>query len=161
MQGGPRIRQLDDLSWMEVAKFRLADGRIAAIREKWIELSPRFVCFYNQWDPGALTPPHGHTGDHAVFVVKGEITCGDITCGPGSHIMLEWGDTLGPWRAGPQGCELYGFIAGDGRPFFDHARWQAFLAQEGAEELPVPMPPLPLWQASAGAGILPGPVDSA
>jgi hypothetical protein len=157
MQGGPRIKHLDDLPWIEVSKIRLADGKVACIREKWIEMSPRFVCFYNEWDAGAMTPPHGHTGDHSIFVTEGEISDGTTTCRAGSHIMPEWGDTFGPWVAGPQGCKLYGFIAGDGRPFFQQEQWQRYLADRGAQELPVPLPPLPAWFGSGS--VLPGPLQ--
>lgn len=158
MQGGPRIKQLDDVPWIEVSKFRLADGTIARIQEKWIEMTPRYVCFYNKWDSGALSPPHGHTGDHSVFILEGEVSCGDVTCGPGSHLMLEWGDIFGPWVAGPDGCVMYGFIAGNGKPFVDKDRWQKYLAEHGVEELPVPPPPLPVW---SDADVLPSPLSDA
>src|SRR5699024_12523247 len=49
----------------------------------------------------------------------------------GSHIMLEHGDVFGPWVAGPDGCELYGFIAGEGAPFAgEQDEWQALLRSE-------------------------------
>ena len=159
MRGGPSIKQFDDTPFHDVLRFRFADGRIARIREKWIEMSPRFVAFYNEWDPGAMTPKHGHTGDHSIYIIEGEITCGDIVCPAGTHIMLEWGDTFGPWVAGDEGCKLYGFIAGDGHPFFDLEGWPAFLADHGAEELPVVHPPLPPWAPSGS--VLPGPLDEA
>jgi hypothetical protein len=52
MQGGPRIVDIEDVPWMEVSRIRLSDGRTASIHQRWIDLSPRFVCFYNRWDPG-------------------------------------------------------------------------------------------------------------
>src|SRR5438477_3005057 len=61
VHGGPSIVDLEDVPWMDVSKIRLSDGRVVGIREKWIELSPRYVVFFNVWDPGAITPPHGHT----------------------------------------------------------------------------------------------------
>src|SRR3954452_6711443 len=131
MRGGPSIKHLDEMPTMELLRFRLSDGRIASIREKWIEMSPRYVAFYNEWDPGAMTPRHGHTGDHSVFILEGEITCAGVKCPAGTHIMLEWGDTFGPWIAGPEGCKLYGFIAGDGKPFFDLEGWHEFLVEHG------------------------------
>jgi len=158
MRGGPLIKHFDDTPFQVLLQFKLADGRIAVIREKWIEMTPRYVAFYNEWDPGALSPRHGHTGDHSVFILEGEIRCGDIVCRAGSHLMLEWGDTFGPWEAGEEGCKLYGFIAGDGHPFFDLEGWATFLAERGAEELPVPTPELPLWAAGKGS-VLPGPLE--
>ncbi len=158
VRGGPSIKHFDDTPFMDVMRFRLADGTTARVREKWIELSPRFVAFYNEWDPGAMSPRHGHTGDHSIFILEGSISCANVVCTAGSHIMLEWGDTFGPWVAGPEGCKLYGFIAGEGSPFFDLEGWAAFLAERGAEEIPVPTPPLPVWLASRGS-VLPGPLE--
>ena len=42
---------------------------------------------------------------------------------------------------------MYGVIAGDGRPFLHVSKWQAFLAEQGAEELPVVLPELPAFAA--------------
>jgi hypothetical protein len=148
MQGGPRIRHLDDLPWIEVSKIRLADGRIVGIKEKWLEMSPRFIAFYNVRDPGAITPPHGHTGDHGIYIVEGSVSSPDGEARAGSHIMLEWGDVFGPWTAGPDGCVMFGWIAGNGMPYFDKERWRKHLVEIGAEELPTPMPPMPIWVGS-------------
>jgi hypothetical protein len=147
MRGGPVIKLLDEVPMEEMARFRFADGHTASIWERWIELSPRYVAFWNRWDPGAFSPSHGHAGDHINLILKGELRCGDIVCGAGSHIMLEWGDTFGPWEAGPEGCELYGFIAGDGTPFAgDDEAYHKLLAERGAEIVPLPMPTrLPPW----------------
>jgi hypothetical protein len=147
MQGGPRIKHLDDLPWMEVSRLRLADGQVASIHEKWIELSPRLVTYYNKWDPGAMVPNHGHHGDHIVFVLEGEMSCGDVVCRAGSHITLEYGDTFGPWVAGPEGVVMFGaMFGGFGHPFEgDPEGWRQLLDDEGATELPVPPVPVPPW----------------
>jgi hypothetical protein len=110
-------------------------------------MTPRYVAFWNRWDPGAFSPLHGHTGDHINLILKGSIRCGDVECTAGTHIMLEWGDLFGPWEAGPEGCELYGFIAGDGTPFSgDPAVLQKLLDERGARSVPLPMPKhLPPW----------------
>jgi hypothetical protein len=147
MRGGPTITHLDDLPFHEVARQRLADGRVASIREKWFELTPRLVAFFSEWDPGALGPIHGHTGDHTVYILGGSITFDGVECGAGTHITLEWGDVFGPQIAGADGCTMYGVIAGDGRPFLHTAKWHAFLAEQGAEELPVTLPELPAFAA--------------
>jgi hypothetical protein len=146
MQGEPRIKHLDELPWIEVSRIAFPD-RTASIWEKWVDLTPRFQCFYNKWDPGAMTPRHGHHGDHVVFVLEGEIRMGGKVCTAGSHITLEYGDTFGPWIAGPHGALLYGWMAGGfGHPFAaDDAEWQALLASMGAKEVPVPPPPIPAW----------------
>jgi hypothetical protein len=147
MMGGPVIRHLDEVPEEEMARYRYADGHTASIWEKWIAMSPRYVAFWNRWDPGAISPQHGHTGDHINFILKGEIRSGDTVCRAGTHIMLEWGDQFGPWIAGPEGCELYGFIAGEGTPFSgDDSAYQALLREVGAERVSLPMPKhLPPW----------------
>jgi hypothetical protein len=148
MRGGPTILHHDDLPFVEVARQRLADGRVVSVREKWFELTPRLVAFYSVWDAGALGPLHGHTGDHTVYILEGSITLGDTVCGPGTHITLEWGDVFGPQIAGPDGCTMYGVIAGTGRPFLHPAKWKAFLAEHGAEELHIELPEMPAFAAA-------------
>ncbi len=150
MRGGPSIKHLDDVPAEEMLRYQFAEGHTASIWEKWIELSPRYVAFWNTWDRGAMSALHGHTGDHLNLILKGEIRCGDVVCGPGTHIMLEWGDLFGPWEAGPEGCELYGFIAGEGSPFSgDPETFQALLDERGAHMVPLPLPTrLPPWVMS-------------
>lgn len=149
MYGGPIIKHLDDVPEEEMLRFRFKDGRTASIWEKWIEMSPRYVAFWNRWDPGAMSAQHGHTGDHINLILKGEIRSKDgRVCRAGDHIMLEWGDVFGPWVAGPEGCELYGFVAGDGAPFMgDPDVWQAWLDEHGAVSVPLPAPTrMPPWK---------------
>lgn len=148
MRGGPIIKHLDEVPAEEMLRFRFKDGRMASIWEKWIELSPRYIAFWNKWDPGAMTAHHGHHGDHINLILKGEIRSRDgHVCRAGTHIMLEYGDVFGPWVAGPEGVELYGFVAGEGRAFSgDPQVWEDWLAQHGAVSLPVPMPKrMPHW----------------
>jgi hypothetical protein len=147
MRGGPSIKHLDEVPAEEMHRFELADGRTVSIWEKWIELTPRYSAFWNRWDPGAMSPLHGHTGDHVNLILAGEIRSGEMVCGAGTHITLEWGDVFGPWEAGPEGCELYGFIAGEGTPFTgDPEAFERFLATRSARMLPIPMPTrLPPW----------------
>src|SRR5690606_26536232 len=54
MRGGPLIKHLDDVPWFEAMRLRFDDGHTASIWEKWIEYTPRYVVFYNVWEPGAL-----------------------------------------------------------------------------------------------------------
>ncbi len=131
MRGGPSIKHLDDVPAEEMLRYQFAEGHTASIWEKWIELSPRYVAFWNKWDPGEMSALH-------------------VVCGPGTHIMLEWGDLFGPWEAGPEGCELYGFIAGEGSPFSgDPETFQALLDERGAHMVPLPLPTrLPPWVMS-------------
>jgi len=161
MHGGPIVRHLDDVPTEEMSRFRYADGRTASIWEKWIEMSPRYLAFWNKWDPGALSPPHGHHGDHPVFVLEGEMLDREGNRYPaGTHIMLEYGDIFGPFVAGPQGCTLYGFVAAEGGSggasymgLEEAENWQSFLAELGAESLPVPRPKrIPPWWAHRFGG---------
>jgi hypothetical protein len=147
MRGGPSIKNIEDVPEEEMLRFEFSDGRTASIWERWIEMSPRYVAFWNRWDPGAMSPVHGHIGDHSNLVLKGELRCGELVCPAGSHIMLEWGDLFGPWEAGPEGCELYGFVAGEGPPFSGPKQpFEALLAARGARMVPLPMPKrLPPW----------------
>lgn len=150
MHGGPILKQIDDVPAEEMLRFQLRDGRIASIWEKWIEMSPRYIAFWNKWDPGAMSPNHGHHGDHIVLILQGELHSSHGVARAGTHIMLEYGDVFGPWEAGPEGCILYGFVAGEGSAFAgDPEVWQAFLAERGAQSLPVPKPKrLPPWLAA-------------
>ncbi len=70
-----------------------------------------------------------------------------LVCPAGSHIMLEYGDQFGPWVAGSEGCELYGWVNGDQDAYSsDDGRWARFLAEHHAEMVPVPTPKrIPPW----------------
>ena len=118
MTGGPRIRHLDDFPWQEVRRQQHGE-RIVSVREKWLDFSPRFLSLYARWDPGMIVQAHGHNSDHVVFVLEGEIRCGDVRCPAGTHIALDQGDTFGPFVAGPEGGQVavrdLVTFAGDGR----------------------------------------------
>jgi len=145
MPGGPRIRHLDDFSWQEVRRQQHGDHP-ASVREKWLDFSPRFLSLYAQWDPGMIVQPHGHNSDHVVFVLEGDMTCGDVRCPAGTHIALDQGDTFGPFVAGPEGVTLFEVMMGDPRSFAaDEEGWQRVLADHGAEQAPNPKIALPDW----------------
>jgi hypothetical protein len=46
--GGPIIKHLDEFPAEELLRIRFANGRTASIWEKWIEMSPRYVAFWNR-----------------------------------------------------------------------------------------------------------------
>src|SRR5215213_720438 len=140
---GPRIRHLDDVPWEEVRKVDFGD-RTASVREKWLDFSPRFLSLYARWDPGMIVQPHGHNSNHVVFVIEGDMTCGDVECPPGTHIALDQGDTFGPFVAGPDGVVLYEIMMGDPRSFPAAVEgYERFLAERGVEQLPNPPIELP------------------
>jgi hypothetical protein len=143
MAGGPRFTHLDDLRWHEVRRQQHGE-RVMAVREKWMEFSDRYLSLYAQWDPGMSVQPHGHNSDHIVFVLEGSMACGDVDCGPGTHIALDQGDTFGPFVAGPDGVVLYEIMMGDPRSFAaDPEGYERFLAERGITQLPNPPVELP------------------
>ena len=145
MAGSPRFTHLDNLSWQEVRSQRHGE-RVVSVREKWLDFSPAFLSLFARWDPGMIVQPHGHNSNHVVFVLDGEMTCGDVRCVQGTHIALDQGDTFGPFVAGPEGVELFEVMMGDPRSFpvdlDEHAR---FLARHGAEQLANPSIAMPDW----------------
>jgi hypothetical protein len=147
MRGQATLKHLDEVPAEEMTRYRLADGTVTSIWEKWIEISPRYVAFWNKWEPGAWSPSHGHHGDHINLILRGELRCGSTVARAGTHIMLEYGDIFGPWEAGPEGCELYGFVAGEGSAYpGDTELWRRTLEERGVQVLPSPMPKrLPWW----------------
>jgi hypothetical protein len=145
MAGGPRFVHLDDLPWQEVRRQQHGD-REACVREKWLEFSPRYLSLYARWDPGMIVHAHGHRSDHVVFVVEGEMTCGDVHCPAGTHLALDHGDTFGPFTAGPDGVVLFEVMMGDPRSFpADPDGYAALLADRGIEQLANPAISLPGW----------------
>ena len=143
--GGPRIRHLDELPWQEVRRQRHGE-RIVSVREKWPEFSPRYLSVYARYDPGVVVQAHGHNSDHLVFVIEGEVTCGDVRCPAGTHIALDRGDTFGPFVAGPEGVTLFEVMMGDPRSFpADLEGYERFLAERGVQQLPNPPIDMPEW----------------
>jgi hypothetical protein len=145
MTGGPRFAHLDDTKWQEVRRMRRGD-EVMSVREKWLDFSPRFLSLYAKWDPGMIVQPHGHNSNHVVFVLDGEMTCGDTVCRKGMHIALDQGDTFGPFVAGPEGVELFEVMMGDPRSFAsDPEGFERFLAARGVEPMPNPPIDMPDW----------------
>ena len=145
MADSPRIVHLDDLAWQEVRRQRHGD-RDVSVREKWLDFSPEFLSLYAKWDPGRIVQPHGHMSHHLVFVIEGDLMCGDVLCRAGTHIALDQGDTFGPFVAGPEGVELFEVMMGDPRSFpADLEGYERFLAERGVEQLPNPPIALPDW----------------
>ena len=143
---GPRFSTLDSTPDQEVRRIAKADGATASVREKWLDFSPRFLSLWARWDPGMIVHAHGHNSDNVVFVLEGDMTCGDVHCPPGTHIALNQGDTFGPFVAGPEGVVLFEVMMGDPRSFpADPDGWQGFLDEHGATQLPNPAIDMPKW----------------
>jgi hypothetical protein len=145
MAGGPRIRHLDDLEWQEVRRQRHGD-RVVSVYEKWPEFSDRYLTVYAKYEPGMMVQPHGHNSDHIVFVIEGDVMCGDVHCPAGTHIALDQGDTFGPFIAGPNGAVLFEVMMGDPRSFpADLTEYERLLKERGVEQLPNPPIDMPDW----------------
>lgn len=145
MSDSPRFRHLDDLKWQEVRRQQHGE-RTASVFEKWLEFSDRYLSLYAKWDPGMIVQAHGHNSDHVVFVIEGEMTCGDVVCPAGTHIALDQGDTFGPFVAGPEGVVLFEIMMGDPRSFpEDLEAYERFLDARGAVQLPNPPIDMPDW----------------
>ena len=145
MAGSPRFVHLDDLKYQEVRRQRHGDHD-ASVREKWLDFSPEFLSLYAKWDPGMIVQPHGHNSNHVVFVLEGEMTCGEVRCVKGTHIALDQGDTFGPFVAGPNGVELFEVMMGDPRSWGDDpTAFERVLTEHGVEPLPDPAIDFPEW----------------
>src|SRR5438067_4596011 len=77
----PVFRHLDDpdVTWQQVRRQRNADGSEASVREKWLAFSadPQYLSLYARYDPGMIVRRHGHYSPHVVFVIEGELWCGE------------------------------------------------------------------------------------
>jgi hypothetical protein len=145
MAGSPRFTHLDQLPWQEVRRQQHGE-RVASVREKWLDFSPNFLSLFAEWDPGMIVQAHGHNSDHVVYVVSGDMTCGDVSCPTGTHIALDQGDTFGPFVAGPDGVKLLEVMMGDPRSFpADLDGYANFLREREVEQLPNPPIDMPDW----------------
>ncbi len=142
---GPRFRHVDEEEWREV-RAQMHAGRRASVREKWLEFTPERLCLVARWDPGMIVRRHGHRSDHLVFVLAGEMLCGDVRCTPGMLIALDQGAAFGPFVAGPEGVELFEVMLGDPRSWpADPEGFERLLAERGVTPLPHPPIKLPPW----------------
>src|SRR5450432_1732015 len=137
----PIFRHLDDpdMGFRHVRAQRNADGTESYVREKWLAFSPdpQYLSLYAKYDPGMMVRRHGHFSPHVLFVIEGEIACGDRSCPAGTHIELPLGAAFGPFRAGPDGATLFEVLMGDPRSWGDRPEVFAhLLAEHGAEPLP-------------------------
>ena len=144
------FRHLDDpdVPWQQVKSIRNADGTTSSVWEKWLAFSPDplYLSLYAKWDPGMVIRRHGHYSPHVVFVIDGEMWCGDRHCPTGTHIELPLGATFGPFVAGPRGTVLFEVMMGDPRSWGDDLEsFQHALDRLGAERLPDPDIDMPTW----------------
>ncbi len=146
----PTVRHLDDpeVEWQEVKRIRREDGTTASVWEKWLAFSPdpQYLSLYAKWDPGMVVRRHGHYSSHVLFVIDGEMWCGDRHCPAGTHVELPLGAAFGPFVAGPDGTVLLEVMMGDPRSWGDRPDlFHEALAAKGAQPLPDPAIELPEW----------------
>ena len=88
------------------------------MREKWLDFSPAFLSLYAEWDPGMIVQPHGHNSDHVVFVLEGDMTCGDVALRARARTSRSTRATRSARSSpGPNGVELFEVMMGDPRSF--------------------------------------------
>ncbi len=140
-----RFRHADDEKWQKVRAVEV-EGRAAYVHEKWLDFTPGFLSLYAKWDPGMMIHKHGHNSDHVIYVMKGDMMCGDVHCTAGMHITLEQGESFGPFVAGPEGVVLFEVMMGDPRSWpADTEGFEKLLAEKNAKRLPNPPIELPDW----------------
>ena len=146
----PVFRTLDDadVPWQRVKAQRNADGSESSVWEKWLSFSPdpQYLSLYARYDPGMIVRRHGHFSPHVVFVLEGEIWCGDRLCTAGTHIELPQGAAFGPFRAGAAGAVLFEVMMGDPRSWGDDpGAYERLLVEHGVTPLPDPPLDYPPW----------------
>ena len=103
-----------------------------------------YLALFAKWDPGMIVRKHGHFSPHVITVLKGEFTCDDRLCGPGTHIELPMGADFGPFVAGEKGVEVYEVMMGDPRSWSDDPEgMENTLKRHGVTALPDPPITLP------------------
>jgi hypothetical protein len=116
---------------------QLHGDRRASVHIKFLEWTPERFVAYTRYDPGLVLERHGHSSDHLVFVLEGELTVGDRVCGPHTLVVLEHGAAFGPLIAGPEGCVFLETYTGDVTPVpADKEGYAALLEEKGIVRLP-------------------------
>jgi hypothetical protein len=140
-----RFRHVDEEPWREVRAQQHGERRVS-VWQKWLDWTPHFLTLYTRYEPGMMIHRHGHNSDHVVFVMEGELMCGETRCSAGMHITLERGAVFGPLVAGPDGALLFELFMGDpGSQPADPEGFERLLAQRGVQKLPDPPIELPAW----------------
>jgi hypothetical protein len=126
-----KFLHIEDFPPVEV-KAQMHGDRRAGVHIRFLEQAPTRTFIHCHYDPGVIIERHGHASDHAIFVLAGSVTVGDVLCSRGTLVVLEQGCVFGPLVAGPEGTDLLEFYAGDPTPVpADPQGFAALLAQSG------------------------------
>jgi len=124
----------------------LTDAEVAAIRQAWLD---HLVLFFRD--------QHLDDDQHLAFALR----FGTLDVSPlvtryqdsPSVVVLDQGDTFGPFVAGPKGVELFEVMMGDPRSFSaDPEGYERFLAERNVQQLPNPPIDMPGWLQDTRSG---------
>ncbi|MGE0878132.1 MAG: hypothetical protein AB7L13_10985 [Acidimicrobiia bacterium] len=136
----PQLRfvRTDDVPQMEVLAQNHGDTYVGA-RLRFLERG-RYTVNICDYDPGLTVERHGHSSDHLLYVLEGDLMVGDTHCPTGTLIMLDHGAEFGPLVAGPNGARLFEHYSGEVTPVPspDQSAFHAHLESNGITELPRP-----------------------
>ena len=144
----PIFRHLDDqdLKTQQVRTQMHPEGQ-KSVWEKWFTFGSsgnQYLSMWARWDPGMIVHRHGHHSPQVMYVLSGDLMCGDVHCPTGTHIELPHGAALGPLIAGPDGVELFEVMMGDAASWAaDPEGFEALLASRNITKLPDPPIDLP------------------
>src|SRR5690349_15220911 len=123
--------------WTEVIA-QLHDGERRSVHEKFLEWTGQRMVVLGKYDPGIILERHGHSSDHVIYVLEGEVMVGEHQCPKGTLIVLEEGAAFGPLVAHPtEGCLLFETWLDDVTPVpADKEGYYALLESKGIVRLP-------------------------
>jgi hypothetical protein len=151
----PRLAITRDAAvpWTEVIAQQHGDER-RSVHEKFIEWNNQRMVVLGRYDPGVILERHGHSSDHLVYVMEGELTVGDYRCPKGTLVVLEEGAAFGPLVAHEtEGCLLFETWLDDVTPVpADKPGYHALLESKGIVRLPNPAFDIPASAPSGGFG---------
>lgn len=132
----PRILRIQDFPAIEV-KAQMHGERRVGVHLRFLEQTPTRTFIHCHYDPGMTIERHGHSSDHAIYVLGGSVRVGDTECEPGTLVVLDQGAVFGPLVAGPAGTDILEFYSGDVTPVpADPDSFRQLLHDRGIEPVP-------------------------
>jgi hypothetical protein len=134
-----KFLHINDFPPVEVKAQMHGSERVGA-HLRFLERTSTRMFNHCHYDRGMTIEAHGHASDHAIFILDGSVTVGNVECRQGMLIVLEQGAVFGPLVAGPDGTDLLEFYAGDPTPVpADPEGFATLLAERGIRPVdPVP-----------------------